>query len=224
MTEWGGQCQFSCLLPQSAQHPPPPAPGERPLSPSQHPKSHLHLPFLGEPWGGHDPACLPKPGILCLCGCPPLPATWPSQRLVGSEAGGGLGCANGSPPSSPPSCLPVLVISALRRLLPPLQFLCQAKGRTTLTGAPHPHPGAAAGQGAGCSVKDPPPTHPAARASPFFRAAHGWRLGPQRCVCVTAGGRLCDMPGGLCLLPGAIGGGVPCQGPGIPVKGGSCPP
>lgn len=115
------------------------------------------------------------------------------------------------PPSSPPSCLPVLVISALRRLLPPLQFLCQAKGRTTLTGAPHPHPGAAAGQGAGCSVKDPPPTHPAARASPFFRAAHGWRLGPQRCVCVTAGGGCVTCPGGYVFSQGQLGGVSPAK-------------
>lgn len=140
---------------------------------------------------------------------PPTPCHLALPAPCGIRGRRGIRLCKWLPPPSPPSCLPVLVISALRRLLPPLQFLCQAKGRTTLTGAPHPHPGAAAGQGAGCSVKDPPPTHPAARASPFFRAAHGWRLGPQRCVCVTAGGRLCDMPGGLCLLPGAIGGGCP---------------
>lgn len=59
-----------------------------------------------------------------------------------------------TPPSQPAS-LPVLVISILHRFLPPFQSLCQATGRTTLTGAPPlpPNSGAAAGQGAGGSGK-----------------------------------------------------------------------
>lgn len=58
MTEWGGQWQFSCLLPQSAQPPqlrlqrPPSRPRESAglsllLSPR---KAHLCLPFLGRAW------------------------------------------------------------------------------------------------------------------------------------------------------------------------------
>lgn len=74
---------------------PPPPPAQPPsglqhqegaiLSPSQHPKSHLCLLFLAGASEGHDTACPPKPGAFRLCGGPPLPATWPSQRLVGSE-------------------------------------------------------------------------------------------------------------------------------------------
>lgn len=120
----------------------------------------------------------------------------------------------------PPSSLPVLVISALRCLLSPSQSLCQAKRRTTLTGAPHP--GGAAEQWASCSEKDrkrflphlPSLPHPAARASPPARrrAAHGWRREPQRCVCEVGGCAWSSMPTGLCPLPGAaecvrVGGG-----------------
>lgn len=37
---------------------------------------------LGIPGGeGHDPTCPPKPRTFCLCGCPPLLATWPPSAL-----------------------------------------------------------------------------------------------------------------------------------------------
>lgn len=54
-----------------------------------------------------------------------------------------------APPTPPrqPASLPVLVISVLHRLLPPFQSLCQAKGRTTLTGAPPPTQGRRQGKG-----------------------------------------------------------------------------
>lgn len=80
------------------------------LSPQKPSLPPFSLGILGR--GGHDPTCPPKPRTFCLCGCPPLPATWPSQRPVGSEAGGGLGCANGSP-------LPAILLPCLSHLCPP---------------------------------------------------------------------------------------------------------
>lgn len=187
MTEWGGQCQFSCLLPQSAQHPPPPAPGERPLSPSQHPKSHLHLPFLGEPWGGHDPACLPKPGVLCLCGCPPLPATWPSQRLVGSEAGGGLGCANGSPP-----LLPAILPPCLSHLCPPppspsITIPLPGQGENNTDRRPPPPPRGGGGARGRLLSKGSPPNPSCSPRLPLLPRCARMAAGAAE-VCVCDGG------------------------------------
>lgn len=96
-------------------------------------------------------------------------------------------------PPSPPSCFPVLVISALCRLLPPLRSLCQARGVRRLR---DPHPGAAAEPAAGGaqgeqkrSRRHPPPALQHPSPPPLQRrAAHGWRRELQRCV---RGGRLC---------------------------------
>ena len=66
----------------------------------------------------------------------------------------------------------------------------------------------------GSEAVSPPPRplpHPATRAAPLFRAAHGWRLEPQRCVC--EGGRLRLIPdahGAMSSPRGyGVGGGVP---------------
>lgn len=159
---------------------PPPPPAQPPsglqhqesaiLSPSQHPKSHLCLPFLGGAWEGHDTARPPKPRAFCLCGGPPLPATWPSQRLVGSEAGGGLGSANGSP-------LPAILSPCLSHLCPPppspsMTTPLPGQAENDIDRRPPPRGGGGARgrllRKGSEAVSPPPPSlpHPAARASP----------------------------------------------------------
>lgn len=117
-------------------------------------------------------------------------------------------------PPSPPSCFPVLVISALRRLLPPLRSLCQARGRATVAGAPRP--GAAAEPGAGCSQEDQKRSrrhpllvlqHPQHSPPLRRRAAHGWRRELQRCVCEGGGCAWSSMSGGCVLFQGHSWGG-----------------
>lgn len=133
-----------------------------------------------------------------------------------------------APPTPPrqPASLPVLVISVLHRLLPPFQSLCQAKGRTTLTGGP-PHPaGAAAGPGAGGSgeaqrrwLPPPPLPHPAVAPPPSSALrTDGGRS--RRGVCDGGDCIWSPMPKGPCPLPGATGGVSPHRSPGIPMRGG----
>ena len=115
-----------------------------------------------------------------------------------------------TPPSQPAS-LPVLVISILHRFLPPFQSLCQATGRTTLTGAPPlpPNSGAAAGQGAGGSGKAQRRWLP----QPLFLILQS-RLPPlPRCARMAAGAAE------VCVT-GATGGVSPHRSPGIPTRGG----
>lgn len=131
-----------------------------------------------------------------------------------------------APPTPPrqPASLPVLVISVLHRLLPPFQSLCQAKGRTTLTGAPPPHPGAAAGQGAGGSGKAqrrwlplPPLPHPAVAPPPSSALrTDGGRS--RRGVCDGGDCIWSPMLKGPCPLPGTTGGVTPHRSPGIPMR------
>lgn len=170
-----------------------PSPQPPPRAPPSSPQHQKAIPAasisFGEPGqGGHDPPCPPKPRTFYLCGCPPLPATWPSQRPVGSEAGEGLGSANGSP-------LPAI-------LLPCLSHLCPPPPSPSIT-IPPPGPGESDGGrrppprgGGGASgrrlargsewVSPPPPilVLQLPRPPPRRRAAHGWRRELQRCVCV----------------------------------------
>lgn len=100
-------------------------------------------------------------------------------------------------PPSPPSCFPVLVISALRRLLPPLRSLCQARGRATVAGAPRP--GAAAEPGAGCSQED----QKRSRRHPLLVLQHPQHPPPSAAALRTDGGGSCR---GVCVRGEAVPG------------------
>lgn len=89
-----------------------------------------------------------------------------------------------APPTPPrqPASLPVLVISVLHRRLPPFQSLCQAKGRTTLTGAPPPQ-----GRRQGKGPEAPGRLRGAGSPHPLFLILQS-RLPPlPRCARMAAG-------------------------------------
>lgn len=204
-----------CLL---SPHPPP---GRAPSSfsaPKSHPGLHFSLGILGR--GGHDPTCPPKPRTFCLCGCPPLPATWPSQRPVGSEAGGGLGCANGSP-------LPAILLPCLSHLCPPPpspSITIPLPGPGESDGGRRPPP--RGGGGARCrrlargseAVSPPPPSWSCSTPNPPRSAAALRTDGGGSCRGVCVRGEA--VPGPRC--PGAVSSprdtaaeGVPSHDPGI---------
>lgn len=143
---------------------------------------------------------------------PPLPATWPSQRPVGSEAGGGLGCANGSP-------LPAILLPCLSHLCPPppspsITIPLPGPGESDGSRRPPPRGGGGArgrllARGSE-AVSPPPPPGPAAPPTPpplRRRAAHGWRRELQRCVCEGGGCAWSSMSGGCVLFQGHSWGG-----------------
>ena len=133
-----------------------------------------------------------------------------------------------APPTPPrqPASLPVLVISVLHRLLPPFQSLCQATGRTTLTGAPPPQlrgGGRARGrrlrEGSEALAPPTPLPHPAVAPPPSSALrTDGGRS--RRGVCDGGHCIWSPMLKGPCPLPGATGGESPHRSPGIPMRGG----
>lgn len=170
MTGRGGRSTSTCpslTLPSPVQLP---STGRTsfPLSP-QHPQSHLCLLFLGGGWGSR-PCCSPNPGPFLSWRLLPTPCHLALPAPVGSEAGGGLGSANGSP-------LPAILPPCLSHLCPPqpspsITIPLSGPGENDIDRRPPPRGGGGAKgrlvrKGSEAAFPHPPSLpHPAACVSP----------------------------------------------------------